>query len=148
MNDLININDFKRELVLSLSGQSLEDLRDFIESEGKKTVSDIFTDSDAFINEIKSETPDSDYLEVWEVLKEACLYFIYCDFLNFLGSMRKSGKYQDVISNSELMDSYSSNTEINIKYNKGVTLFNKSIQIAAKNKLNPQPKYKTQRCVI
>lgn len=147
--DLITINDFKRELRLSLTGQNLEDLNDYIEEVAKNTMTDLLGDElSDFETEIVKETPEERWTTLWEKAKLSCVYFIYSEYMNFVGTMKKNGLYKDVISNAEQTDSIQYRNQITIAYNKGVSYYNDSIYILINGDYTAKSKHKEQKCII
>jgi len=147
--DLITINDFKRELRLSLTGQNLEDLNDYIEEVAKNTMTDLLGDElSDFETEIVKETPEAKWTTLWGKAKLSCVYFIYAEYMNFVGTMKKNGLYKDVISNAEQTDSIQYRNQITIAYNKGVSYYNDSIYILINGDYTSQSKHKEQKCII
>ncbi len=147
--DLITINDFKRELRLSLTGQNIEDLNDYIEEVAKNTMADLLGDElSDFETEIVKETPEAKWITLWAKAKLACVYFIYSEYMNFVGTMKKNGLYKDVISNAEQTDSIQYRNQITIAYNKGVSYYNDSIYILINGDYKAQSKHKEQKCII
>ena len=129
-NTLISINDFKRELRLSLTGVELEDLKDEIQATSSEVMADMLGDGlAAFETEIVKTTPLQIWADLWAVAKESCVYFTYAEFMKNPGNMKKGGLYKDSISNAEQVDGIQYRNQINAIYNMGVTHYNKALNV-------------------
>lgn len=145
--DHISINDFKRELSLSLTGQGLADLNDYIQEVSESTMRDMFGE---YYSEFTTgvEEEDATYLAVWDIAKKSCIYFTYFAFCEFIGRMHKSGKYTDVLSNSDKMDVWANNNFVNVIYNKGVSEYNYAQEYMFENNVDFSAKHKEQKWLM
>lgn len=141
----ITINDFKRGLSLPLDNQDKEDLNDYIQEVVESTMLDMLGEDEYadFVSEYEGEDPADKWTNLWDGVeytdeygnmtfagaKKSCIYFIYAAYLDEMGIPQRQGRYNSVLSNTDAWDAISNNNSVNVKYNKGITIYQEAYNL-------------------